>query len=189
MNPSRELLEQIAAAHSLYLQLSYDYWIGHSLYTWQWWLLVVIMIIPWYFWWRLVDRKRLLEISCYGFMTFVAVLGSDATGVAYDCWQYPIRLAPKFPHILPVDTTLLPIIFMLVYQSFAKWKDFIIATVIMAAILAFVAEPLAIWMGVYEMTNWKYYYSFPLYIVYGAILKFIIQTIQSAQATGESPKR
>jgi hypothetical protein len=163
------------------LQLSYDYWIQHALFTWQWWLLLFILLIPWYFWWRMVDKRRLLEIWCYGTMTFITVIGADTTGVDHGYWMYPIRLAPKFPYILPVDITILPIIFMLVYQSYPQWKAFIIASIIMAACLAFIAEPILVWMGVYELLTWKYYYSFPIYILFAVTLKFIMETIKSLQ--------
>jgi hypothetical protein len=181
----RELLIQNWEAHSLFLQLSYNYWIQYSLFTWQWWLLVVILVVPWYFWWRMVDKRRLLEIWCYGVMTFVAVLGADAIGVAYGCWIYPIRLSPKFPHILSVDTTVLPIVYMLIYQSFPKWTNFIMASTIMSACFAFVGEPITVWTGVYELLTWKYYYSLPLYILFAAGLKFIIETIKSIQSQND----
>ncbi len=180
----RDLLTQINEAHSLYLQLSYDFWVQYSLYTWKWWLLLVFLIAPWYLWWRLVDKKRLLEIWCYGVMTFVLVIAADAIGVAYGCWHYPIRLVPKFPHLLPVDTTVLPILYMLVYQCCPRWKAFILANVVMAAALAFIAEPITAWLGYYETLTWKYYYSFPLYILLATILKLILQTVIALQSGG-----
>jgi hypothetical protein len=114
-------------------------------------------------------------------MTFIAVQAADTAGVANAYWMYPIRLIPKFNHMLPVDVTILPIIFMLIYQSYPKWKVFIIASIIMGACLAFIAEPILVWMGVYELLNWKYYYSFPIYIVFAVTLKFIIATLKSIQ--------
>lgn len=177
----RELLIQNWEAHSLFHQLSYNYWIQYSLFTWQWWLLVAILIVPWYFWWRMVDKRRLLEICCYGLLTFIAVIAADAIGLAHGYWIYPLRLAPKFPHIISVDTTVLPIVYMLIYQSFPQWAGFIKASTIMAACFAFIGEPIAVWSGVYEVINWKYYCSFPLYILFAAGLKFIIETIKSVQ--------
>lgn len=181
MEAARDLLIQIGEAHALYLQLSYNYWIQHALFTWQWWILLLILVIPWYFWWLMVDKTRLLEIWCYGAMTFIAVQAADTAGVANGIWMYPIRLLPKFPHMLPIDITILPIIFMQVYQSYSQWKAFIIASLIMAACCAFIAEPILVWMGIYEPLNWKYYYSFPTYTLFAVTLKFIMETIKSLQ--------
>jgi len=185
----RELHIQIREVHSLYLQLSYDLWKQYYLYTWKWWLLVTVMIIPWYFWWRFVDKKRILEIWCYGVMTFVSVIGSDAIGIANGCWYYPVKLYPKFPHILPVDTSLLPVSFMLLYQYFPKWKSFLIATTIMATCLAFICEPFISWLGFYELITWKYFYSFPLYILLSTALKLTIETIKAIQSRGDNNER
>lgn len=181
MEVQRNLLIQIGEAHSLFLQLSYDYWIQYSLYTWQWWFLLFVLVVPWYFWWLLVDKRRLLEIWCYGAMAFIAIIAADAIGVTHGCWMYPIRLAARYPHILPVDVTVLPILFMLIYQSYPQWKAFITASILMAAGLAFIGEPIAAWLGVYEPLTWKYYYSFPLYILFAVTLKFIIEMIKSIQ--------
>lgn len=140
----RELLIQSWEAHSRFHQLSYDYWIQYSLFTWQWWFLAAILVVPWYFWWRAVDKRRLLEICCYELLTFIAVMAADAIGLVYGCWIYPLRLAPKFPHIISVNTTLLlPIVYMLIYQSLPQWAAFIKAFTIMAACFAFIGEPIA----------------------------------------------
>jgi hypothetical protein len=178
----RELLIQNWEAHSLFHQLSYDFWIQYSLFTWQWWVLAAILVVPWYFWWQLVDRRRLLEICCHGLLTFIVVMAADAIGMVYGCWIYPLRLAPNFLHIISVNTTLLPIVYMLIYQAFPRWASFLKASAIMAAGFAFVGEPIAVWAGVYETITWKYYYSFPIYILLAAILKFIIETIKSVQS-------
>jgi hypothetical protein len=114
-------------------------------------------------------------------MTFIAVTASDAIGLAHGCWIYPIRLAPKFPHIISVDTAVLPIVYMLVYQTYSKWIYFIMASTIMAACFAFIGEPIAVWTGVYALITWKYYYSFPLYVLFAIGLKFIIETIKLVQ--------
>lgn len=153
MDASQELFVQINEFHKIYLQLNYDLWIRHSLFTWRWWMLVLINIVPWYFWWRIVDKKRLLEIPFNGVITFVAVVASDAIGVAHGYWAYPIRLFPFTPHLLPADTTILPITFMLVYQFFTKWQAFLAAATVMAACLAFIGEPFAVWLGVYKLIN------------------------------------
>lgn len=112
-------------------------------------------------------------------------MAADAIGMVYGCWIYPLRMVPNFPHIISVNTTLLPIVYMLIYQSFSQWAGFIKASTIMAACFAFIGEPIAVWSGVYETITWKYYYSFPLYILFAASLKFIVKTIKSVQSQSD----
>jgi len=181
MDTTRELLIQIGEAHTLYVQLSYNYWILHALFTWQWWLLLFLLLMPWYLWWLMVEKRRLLEIWCYGALTCITVQAADTAGVTNGYWMYPIRFIPNFPHLFPIDITILPITYMLVYQFYPQWMRFIIASIIIAACLAFMAEPILVWMEVYELLNWKYYYSFPIYILLAVTLKFTMETIKSLQ--------
>lgn len=37
-----------------------------DIHKWTWWLNLGVTIIPWIIWWKLVDRKRILEIALYG---------------------------------------------------------------------------------------------------------------------------
>lgn len=63
---------------------------------------------------------------------------------------------------------------MFIYQYFREWKSFIIANVILAAIFTFIAEPITVWLGIYKLDNWKYIYSFPIYILKTALIKWIV---------------
>jgi len=40
-----------------------------------------------------------------------------------------------------------------------------IKALIFATISAFIGEPVAAWIKLYDPANWKYLYSFPIYIV------------------------
>ncbi|SDE29386.1 hypothetical protein SPACI_048760 [Sporomusa acidovorans DSM 3132] len=124
----RELQQQIAENHSIYLQYTYNLWVQYTLFTWKWWLLLFVL----------------------------------------------------------VDTSVLPITYMLIYQYNSKWSSFLIAIVIMSAFFSFIAEPFLVWLGIYELITWKHYYSFPLYILYGVILKFIVDLTKSIQSKNSS---
>lgn len=53
-------------------------WLEHDLFSLAWWFLLVITVIPWIVWWRLADKKRLLELVCIGTMTSGISLVLDA---------------------------------------------------------------------------------------------------------------
>lgn len=172
----QEYMEIQAALDRLHA-LQYEHWRQHELFTYQWWALLAVLIIPWLIWLRLVDRKRTAIILSFGFFIMFAVIAMDIFGMVYKLWLYPIKLVPLIPHIIPIDWSLLPVVHMLVYQYFPRWKEFIIAEIVAAALLAFVGEPFAEWIGIYHILHWQHIWSFPIYAAKGILGKWIIERL------------
>jgi hypothetical protein len=156
-------------------EMKEQYWIHHDLFTIQWWLLLVIFILPWIVWWRYVDKNRLKEILLFGSILMLLIGLMDDLGVNLHLWSYPYKLVQILPRLVTVDYGVLVIAHMTLYQFFNKWKSFFIANIIMAAIFTFICEPLTVWVGIYELDNWKYIYSFPIYIAKAVFVKWFIQ--------------
>lgn len=59
--------------------LFFQSWV-RSLFSWQWWLLLGLAIIPWIIWWHIVDQKGKQEMLLFGL--FVALIATflDAYG-------------------------------------------------------------------------------------------------------------
>nr|WP_315989795.1 CBO0543 family protein [Desulforamulus aquiferis] len=98
----------------------------------------------------------------------------DAIGVEFDLWDYKYQLVPLFDIFITYDMSIMPVIYMAIYQKFDKWKSFIIANTIVAAIFAFISEPLLVWLDFYLLLKWKYIYSFPIYIAIAIVLKWVM---------------
>jgi hypothetical protein len=179
LNP--ELLQKSLEAKKNYRDISMQHWLTAEVWQWQWWVSLALAVIPLYFWWKLLDKKRILEICVYGLMINVFASYLDVTGSEYVWWDYPIRLVPNLPRLFPIDFTVVPVVYMLVYQYFPKWKHFIIANTVVAAIFAFVMEPLMIWMNLYALETWKLYYSFPIYIAMAVICKAGVNAFMKVQ--------
>jgi hypothetical protein len=47
---------------------------------------------------------------------------------------------------------------------------------------AFVSEPLLAWLNYYQLLEWKYYYSFPIYTAIAIILKWFINILKKQAA-------
>lgn len=45
--------------------------------------------------------------------------------------------------------------------------------ILFMAVFAFIAEPLLTYMDLYRLYSWRYFYSFPIYITLGIILKLL----------------
>ena len=180
MNKS-EMMDQLLKTKQMYNQLSTEYWFMYEVFTWQWWLGVATVVLPLLLWWKLVDRRRILEITVFGMLVNISSIFLDIIGTELVLWNYTIRILPQLPLLFPVDFILLPIIYMLIYQRYKAWKQFLFASTIAALALAFGAEPLAVYIKQYQLISWRFIYSFPIYIMIAIFSKFITNIMLSRQ--------
>lgn len=137
-------------------------WIQDILFTWQWWLLLAMTVLPWVFWIFYHKKDSANRLLFAGFFVIIVSHFLDAVGSTYGLWSYTARLIPLMPPYLPWDTSLLPVVVMTMIQFRPKISPYIKAAVF-AALSSFVMEPLAIWLNLYWPTHWKHIYSFPIF--------------------------
>jgi hypothetical protein len=181
-----QLLKKSLELKKSYRDISMEHWWAAEFNHWQWWLSLVLSIIPLFIWWKLLDKKRIFEICVYGLMIYVFASYMDLVGSEFVWWNYPIRVIPTLPRIFPIDFSVIPTVYMLVYQYFPKWKEFIVANTIVAGIFAFAMEPLMIWMNLYTLETWKLIYSFPIYILMAVICKVFVNGIYKVSVKEKS---
>jgi hypothetical protein len=176
--PSSPTDEQIAYTlkHLTYARI--DNWIDTDFSTWGWWVQLGLFIISMVIWWNFVDKERLIELTFYGFSVMTLSIWMDQVGYELGMWYYPVDLIPIFPPSTTFDYVMFPIIYSLIYQYCRTWRSFIIAICIMSGLFSFVLEPLATKLGFYILIEWKYHYSFPIYITMGIVLKMLINKMK-----------
>jgi len=152
-------------------------WINQDLFTYQWWLLLGTLVIPWLLWWIWVDKKRLTEITLFGVITLIIASFLDSVLSDLWLWEYNYYVIPLWPRLISADFAIIPVTYMFVYQYFRKWKEFLLAMLIVGAFFAFFGELLLVWLGIYTLHGWKHFYSFPIYIAIGLSIKYLMQTI------------
>lgn len=171
--------EQIKDADRKLSEMRKLYYERHDLFSIQWWLLLALLIVPWIVWWKMVDKSRLKDILLYGLAITIVVVLLDDIGSELGLWSYPHKVTRLIQHLSPIDYSLLPVIQMLIYQYFRSWKSFFAANVILALGAAFIAEPIFVWINIYDMDHWKSIYSFPLYIAKACFVRWLLEFIQS----------
>jgi hypothetical protein len=159
-----------------------DNWLDTDFNTFTWWLQIALAAIALVIWWKLVDKKRLLELAFYGYTVQTISIWFDEVGYELGLWYYPVDLLPLFPPSTAIDYVLLPVIYALIYQYCRSWKVFISATILMGGIFSFVLEPLLSKFGFYVVVKWNSYYSFPIYIAIALVMKAIIEKILAVMA-------
>ncbi|MFJ5763144.1 CBO0543 family protein [Neobacillus sp. NPDC093182] len=132
------------------------------------------MLIPWIIWAKLVNRRRLLEIILVGTLAIIPTIFLNDIGSELKFWTYPFKFFPVAPSALPFDMSIVAVAFMLLYQTFEQWKNYMVALLIMPVLIAFIGEPISKALNLVYYIRWKYYYSFFYYIILGITIKFIV---------------
>ena len=178
--------EQIAFALKEITYARIDNWIDTDFATWGWILQLVMLIVSFAVWWKLVEKKRLLEITFYGFSIMTIIICLDEVGYELGIWYYPVDLIPVFPPSTAIDYVMLPVIYSLIYQYCATWRSFITAIFVLSGIFSFIMEPILVKSGFYVPIKWINLYSFPAYIILGIIIKLLVEQMKVVTARHKS---
>lgn len=173
MNGIEETQEMIIKLQIQLRDASMNYWTEHVFNTWQWWFNIATLILPVILWWKLVKKKKLMEIIVYGSMVSAFAIYFDTIGETSVLWEYPYLIIPMDYILIDVDYAILPVLYMLAYQYFPSWKGFIAVNTVLSAAYSFLAEPLFLQLGLYEIHGWKFIYSFPIYVAIAMACKWI----------------
>ncbi|WP_226647319.1 CBO0543 family protein [Mesobacillus subterraneus] len=169
--------EEINKVHTQLVEMRYENFIHQDLFSFQWWFLLSLFVLPWILWWLLVDKNRIKDIWLFGSLISILIITLDDLGIELNLWYYPYQVLNIIPRLNPIDISVLPVFHMLVYQYFTKWKSFIIANILTAFLYAYLAEPLFVKINIYVLTNWDYIYSVPIYIGKAVLIKFILEGV------------
>ena len=85
--------EQIAEMTRLLTQARIENWLGEGVGSWRWWVLVLLMFVPWFIWAKLVDKKRIHELALFGMFIMVDAITLDELGFVLSLWDYPVSKA------------------------------------------------------------------------------------------------
>lgn len=175
-SPSDEQIAYILK-HVTYARI--DNWFDTDFNTFGWWLQLLLAVFSIMVWWKIMNKKRLMELIFYSFTIMTITIWFDEVGYEIGLWYYPIDLIPVFPPATAIDYFMLPIMYGIVYQYCRSWKTFIIATCLLSGVFSFILEPLLEKFGFYVPIKWNHYYSFPIYIGIAIIMKAIVEKIKS----------
>lgn len=152
-------------------QLSYKHWISYELFSFGWVILIIVNLIFYIIWFKLLDKKRIRDLLLIGSLTAVVFLISDI--FIYNFFgfvEYNISLTPADPPVFSIAVTVVPIINMLVQQYMSSWKGYLLWISVGMAFLAFVILPIYSLIGILQLhNNWNYFYHF-LFIVIGSVI-------------------
>ncbi|MFB5191643.1 CBO0543 family protein [Alicyclobacillus fastidiosus] len=152
------------------------YW---SLYsgpgTWQFWFNCFILIAPLTVLYVQLDRRKALLIGFYGFNVHIWFGLIDAFGSGRALWTYPYKIFPFLPISFALDVSLVPVVYMLVYQwTINHEKNYYLYATLTSAAFAFVLKPVFSVLQLFHLYRWmNYFYLFLGYVVVMLVSKLI----------------
>ena len=118
-------------------------------------------------------------------LTEALMLGFSQVAKSKESSQFMARIKQVLKHteifssLLHEDHLYSPgsVAYMLLYQYFKTWKSFSVGLVSMAAIYAFIGEPLTHWLDQTLYIKWKHIYSFFYYILAGILVRWMVEKV------------
>lgn len=163
----------------------FSVWKSQILFSWRWWLNIVLSVIPWVVWIIIRDKKDTARLLFVGVFASLVTNVLDIVGLNLDFWHYDWKIFPIIPTYLPWDFTFAAVGIM-IFLQFQPQLHPLIKAAIYGGITAFLIEPLFSLVGLYHLFNWKYIYSFfiyfALYMLYHVIFKMLSKSTISPNA-------
>ncbi|MFC0210902.1 CBO0543 family protein [Paenibacillus chartarius] len=184
-----QMLNQIKEHQESSASLWLQYWSQYTnLSTWQFWINVAFLIVPLFVLWKAIDRRKAFEIGFYGFNVHVWFTYIDLFGARHGLWEYPYKMMPFMPVNTALDVSLVPIVYMLMYQWVENHrKNYYLYATAVSLLFAFILKPLITSFDMFVMYKWmNYFYLFLGYMIIALISKGIVEVFRYLKRTSES---
>lgn len=152
-----------------------DIWKEYSiLSTFEYWIMVAILVLPLIVLFFKIDKSKIFFIGFYGYSAHVITAYADLWGMNKGYWHYPFQVIPTLPS-LSVDASLIPVVFMLIYQwTLNHKKNFYLYSSIGAGVVSFAFKPLLVALGLFKLYGkMTYFHLFAAYFLGIFVAKFI----------------
>lgn len=136
-----------------------DATINAFFFTWQWWVAVLMIIVPWALWAIFRKRESSARLLFSVFIVMILSTTIDALGVEYGRWVYPVKAIPIPTISYSLRYSLMPVLIMFFLQYKPNVNPFI-KGIIVAGISAYIGMPMMAMMDMYKKIDWAYTYSF-----------------------------
>ena len=150
----KEFWKQISEKNEELNALYHSYWHQFSdMGSWQFWMIISLLLLPLILLFFTVDRKRIFELFFFGFIVHVLwsyiIIALGRSGY----FMHHYFILPVLPIAINVTASVLPIGFLLLYQYCTnRQKNFYIYTLLLSVIFAFGFASIERYLG---MTSYK----------------------------------
>jgi hypothetical protein len=171
----KELLAEIRNGAETTTQLSIEYWKEFSSFNdLQFWLVLLMLVIPLVVLFLKIDRSKMLLLGFYGLNYHVWFAYTNFAGIKLGLWEYPYAILPILPSFA-LDASLVPVAYMLLYQwTLNHRKNFYIYSTILSGVFAFIMKPYLVIFDFFEMYKGvNFLHLFIFYIAFFVVSKLV----------------
>ncbi|MEH7549756.1 hypothetical protein FB550_101184 [Neobacillus bataviensis] len=140
-------------------QLIIDSIMNAFLFTWQWWIALVMLVVPWIIWGIFRERESSARIFSAGLLVIVLTEILDTVGVSFGKWAYPVKVIPVATLNFSFRLSVLPVLVMLLLQWKPRFNPYIKA-IFFGGFSAYVGLPTLAIIDLYKKIDWNFTYSF-----------------------------
>ncbi len=133
MVTNEEILQKSKELNNLDL----NKWLNQELFSLQWFLIVILVLVCYVLFFYFVDKQRLIEILLFGSFVSVLFIVYHSIGDYFGYWASYITLSPVKPDFFGDVFTDVPLITMLIYQFSSSWKKFLLIYMGFSVLLIF----------------------------------------------------
>ncbi|WP_404458112.1 hypothetical protein [Oceanobacillus kapialis] len=150
-----QLYDKIYQVKEQLSQLNQHFWEKFSDFdTWYFWFNLMSIFLPLLILYVVLDRKRLFEISFYGYTTHVLWSNTDSILSSANYLNHPHSLSYLLPVGFSVTTVIFPVSFMLIYQYCTnRNKNIFLYFIGFSAVFAFGFGGFSLLVGLLEMNK------------------------------------
>lgn len=188
-NDQTKKLDEISKLYEKASQLTKDYWLSYSsLNTWQFWLLLSLLVLPLVALYFLLDRKKAFHLGFYGYSVHMLFHYIDTYFFTNRLAIYPYKVIPFLPTSITLDSSFVPVFFMLLYQwTLNKNKNYYIYTIGLCAFFSFLFKPAFVALGLFKMYQGiNYFHLFLGYISVAMLAKWITNVFHHFQKEADT---
>jgi hypothetical protein len=136
-------------------QITLEHWTSKEVFSYQWFIIVGVLIVVYAIWLKLVDRKRGTELLLIG--SLMAIAKILVTPILLDTvlglYHTNVTLLPLPADVLTTSVTLSPILIMLVTQYTTNLERLYIMGCYRVCIYNFVILPIYLAIGILEFSK------------------------------------
>jgi hypothetical protein len=175
-------IDSISKANETLNKLIAERWISEELFTIRWWGIVGFLAFSYILCFKLLDKKRFVELLLYGSLVSVFCVVADVFLSNRNMFIYKVSLFPMIPSIFIYDITALPLYYMVIYQHATSWVKYSIVITLSSLLMGYAFTPLMIKLGYLQFINWSYTRAFLIIVFIGFLAKAAISLIVYVQA-------
>lgn len=164
-------------------QLSFEKWLSTDLFSFNWFVMIGVLVVFYIVWLKLLDKSRAGELLLIGSLAAVAFTISAFVIIEFlGLTDYLTKIFPLNPPIFITSETISPIIIMLVQQYTTSWKGYMLWTAVGFAFLSLVIFPIYTAIGILELhKNWNWFYHYIVLFTAAQIVRLVFLWITGTE--------